>query len=187
MLPSGARSRIKLIDTLDGPLDEAIPPLSVSILLEDDIDVSRGDMICRPHNQPAVAQDIDAMVCWMSDAPLAPGRQLIVKHTTRTAKTVVRELRYRLDVNTLHRDETAETLKLNAHHLLGLATLAQGSFARAVEHLRLVMAEVQVATVRNQVALSLFSDDQSVHSYVDGRRVTDPASWEGVRRIVIGG
>jgi bifunctional enzyme CysN/CysC len=113
VLPSGFQTTIAGIDTEDGPVDEAFAPMAVTVRLADDLDVSRGDMICRPHNAAVAAQDIDAMVCWMSDAPLAPGRQLIVKHTTRTAKTVVRELRYRLDVNTLHRDESAETLKLN--------------------------------------------------------------------------
>ena len=93
---------------------EAFPPMSVTILLDDDIDISRGDMFCRPHNQPPVAQDIEAMVCWMSDVrPLAPRSRLIVKHTTRTVKTIVRDLQYRLDVNTLHRDEQATQLGLN--------------------------------------------------------------------------
>jgi bifunctional enzyme CysN/CysC len=87
--------------------------MSVVLRLEDDLDVSRGDMICRPHNSPLVAQDLDAMVCWMSDRPLQPGRKLVIKHTTRTARAVVRDLRYRLDINSLHRDEAAGDLRLN--------------------------------------------------------------------------
>jgi bifunctional enzyme CysN/CysC len=113
VLPSGFETPIASIDTEDGPVDEAFPPMSVTIRLEDDLDVSRGDMICRPHNAPLPSQDIDAMVCWMSDAPLVPGQQLAVKHTTRSARALVRTLRYRLDVNTLHRDEDAERLGLN--------------------------------------------------------------------------
>ncbi|MGZ8572044.1 MAG: elongation factor 1-alpha C-terminal domain-related protein, partial [Actinomycetota bacterium] len=113
VLPSGFETKIAAIDTEDGPVDEAFAPMAVTVRLADDLDVSRGDMICRPHNAAVAAQDIDAMVCWMSDAPLAPGRQLVIKHTTRTAKAVVRDLRYRLDVNTLHRDESAEVLRLN--------------------------------------------------------------------------
>jgi sulfate adenylyltransferase subunit 1 (EFTu-like GTPase family) len=88
--------------------------MSVTLLLDDDLDVSRGDMFCRPHNQPPAAQDVQAMVCWMSDArSLSVGSRLVVKHTTRTVKAIVRDLQYRLDVNTLHRDEQASKLGLN--------------------------------------------------------------------------
>ncbi|MET8144751.1 sulfate adenylyltransferase subunit CysN [Sphaerisporangium sp. NPDC005288] len=113
-LPSGLTTRVAAIDTFDGPIEEAFPPMSVTLRLEDDIDISRGDMICRPHNQPQVAQDIDAMVCWMTDGlKLGPRSKLVIKHTTRTARALVRDLHYRLDVNTLHRDESAGSLGLN--------------------------------------------------------------------------
>jgi bifunctional enzyme CysN/CysC len=114
VLPSGFTTRVASIDTADGPIDEAFPPMSVSLRLEDDIDISRGDMICRPHNQPTMSQDIDAMVCWMSDrSVLTNGAKLAIKHTTRSARALVRQLHYRLDVDTLHRDETVTSLKLN--------------------------------------------------------------------------
>ena len=114
VLPSGMTSTIAGIDTADGPVDEAFPPMSVTVRLTDEIDISRGDMICRPHNAPAVAQDVEAMVCWMDEsAPLRVGGKYTIKHTTRTARTVVRGLQYRLDVNTLHRDENADELRLN--------------------------------------------------------------------------
>jgi bifunctional enzyme CysN/CysC len=113
-LPSGLTTRIKRIDTADGPVDEAYSPMSVTLLLEDDIDISRGDMICRPHNRPQVTQDLDAMVCWMSDDRALTSRtKLVIKHTTRTARVLVKDLHYQLDVNTLHRDEDAERLELN--------------------------------------------------------------------------
>jgi bifunctional enzyme CysN/CysC len=113
-LPSGFTTTVKRIDSARGPLSEAFPPMSVTLVLADDIDISRGDMICRPHNQPAVTQDVDAMVCWMSESRrLAPRDRLIVKHTTRTAKAIVRDLHYRLDVNTLHRHEGVSDLSLN--------------------------------------------------------------------------
>jgi bifunctional enzyme CysN/CysC len=113
-LPSGFSSRIASIDTADGPVDEAYPPMSVTIRLEDNIDVSRGDLLCRPHNQPLVTQDVDAMVCWMDSAQaLRPGQKLAVKHTTRSARALVKDLQYRLDVNTLHRDDQATELTLN--------------------------------------------------------------------------
>jgi bifunctional enzyme CysN/CysC len=113
VLPSGFTSTIEAIDTPDGPVDEAFPPMSVTVRLSDDLDISRGDMICRVNNAPTVTQDIDAMVCWMTDRPLVPGQKLAVKHTTRQARALVRDLRYRLDVNTLHRDEDSTELGLN--------------------------------------------------------------------------
>jgi len=113
VLPSGLRSTIESIDTADGPIDEAFPPMSVTVRLADDIDISRGDMICRPHNQPRSSQDVDAMVCWLTDEPLRVRGMYAVKHTTRSARAQVRAIDYRIDVNTLHRDEAAETLSLN--------------------------------------------------------------------------
>jgi bifunctional enzyme CysN/CysC len=113
VLPSGFTSTIAAIDTFDGPVEEAYPPMSVTVRLADDIDVSRGDMICRVHNQPSVGQDIDAMVCWMTDAPLVPNAKYAIKHTTRSARAVVKNLQYRLEINSLHRDETADRLVLN--------------------------------------------------------------------------
>ncbi|RKT78463.1 sulfate adenylyltransferase subunit 1 [Terracoccus luteus] len=114
VLPSGFTSRILAVETADGEVDEAFPPMSVTVRLEDEIDVSRGDMICRPHNQPAVAQDIDAMICWMDESsPMRLGGKYAIKHTTRSARTIVKQLQYRLDVNSLHRDEEATALSLN--------------------------------------------------------------------------
>ncbi|HKD96621.1 MAG TPA: sulfate adenylyltransferase subunit CysN [Micromonosporaceae bacterium] len=114
VLPSGFTSTISGIDTADGPVAEAFPPMSVTVRLADEIDISRGDMICRPNNSPAVAQDVEAMVCWMDETrPLTVGAKYAIKHTTRSARGVVRDLNYRLDVNTLHRDESATELRLN--------------------------------------------------------------------------
>ncbi|HEX6498333.1 MAG TPA: GTP-binding protein [Micromonosporaceae bacterium] len=114
VLPSGFTTRIAAIETADGPVEEAFPPMSVTVRLEDELDVSRGDLICRPHNAPTVAQDIEAMVCWMDETkPLAVGNRYAIKHTTRSARAIVRDLHYRLDVNTLHRDEAADRLALN--------------------------------------------------------------------------
>jgi bifunctional enzyme CysN/CysC len=114
VLPSGFESKIAGIDTFDGPVTEAAPPMSVTVRLEDDLDISRGDMICRPHNHPTVGQDIDAMVCWLTDATqLRTGNKYAIKHTTRWAKALVSDLQYRLDINTLHRDEEADHLTLN--------------------------------------------------------------------------
>jgi bifunctional enzyme CysN/CysC len=113
VMPSGRTSKIAAIDTFDGELEEAYPPLSVTVRLEDDVDVSRGDMICRPHNQPSETRQIDAMVCWMSERPLSGSGRYRIKHTSRTALAKVDEVRYVLNVNTLHRDEQAASLELN--------------------------------------------------------------------------
>jgi bifunctional enzyme CysN/CysC len=113
-LPSGFTTKIRAVEAAGAPVAEAFAPMSVTLLLDDDVDISRGDMICRPNNRPAVAQDIEAMVCWMSsDQVLAKRSRLVVKHTSRTVKAIVTDLHYRIDVNTLHRDESAAQLGLN--------------------------------------------------------------------------
>ena len=114
VLPSGFESTIKSIDTLDGPVDEAFAPMAVTVRLEDEIDISRGDMICRPNNQPIVSQDIDAMICWMDETQaLSPRKKYAIKHTSRTGRVMVKDINYRLDINTLHRDEEATEISLN--------------------------------------------------------------------------
>jgi bifunctional enzyme CysN/CysC len=114
VLPSGFESTIKSIETFDGPVEEAFAPMAVTVRLDDEIDISRGDMIVRPHNQPSTSQNIDAMVCWMSEkANLASGSKLVIKHTTRATKAIVKDLQYHLDINTLHRDEESTELGLN--------------------------------------------------------------------------
>ena len=102
------------IETTRGPVDEAFAPMSVTLRLADEIDISRGDMIARRKNQPHVGQDIEAMVCWMSENTwLREGAKLAIKHTTRWARALVKDLQYQLDVNTLHRYEDAVGLALN--------------------------------------------------------------------------
>ncbi len=99
--------------------------MSVAITLADEIDISRGDMICRPHNRPDVGQDIDAMVCWMNEqSSLTPNAKYAIKHTTRSARALVKGLHYRLDVNTLHRDHEATGLALNEIGRVSLRTTA---------------------------------------------------------------
>jgi bifunctional enzyme CysN/CysC len=123
VLPSGFSSAVKSIDTFEGPVDEAFAPMSVAVTLTDDIDISRGDMICRPHNQPSIGQDVDAMICWMSESSsLRPGAKYSLKHTTRSARALIKDLHYRLDVNTLHRDHDAGDLSLNEIGRVSLRT-----------------------------------------------------------------
>jgi sulfate adenylyltransferase large subunit len=112
VLPSGRRTTVAGIDTFDGPVGAAYPPMSVTIRLTDDVDVSRGDLIVAAGSRPTVSQDLVATVCWMSDEPLRPGARLAVKHTTRTAKAIVKEIGERLDVTTFETGAATE-LHLN--------------------------------------------------------------------------
>ncbi len=113
VLPSGQRSKVAGIDTFDGPVDEAFPPMSVALRLTGDIDVSRGSTIARTQNQPSVSNSFECLLCWMSEQPLDAKRRYLVKHTTRTAMVGAVDVRYKLDVEDLHRDESASTLGLN--------------------------------------------------------------------------
>jgi len=126
VLPSGFTSTIDRIDGPGGgPLAEAFAPISATLLLTDDIDISRGDLIARPHNRPHVGQDIDATVCWMDErSALRAGAKYTLKHTTRAVKALVQDLTYRLDINTLHRDEDATELGLNEIGRVRLRTQA---------------------------------------------------------------
>jgi bifunctional enzyme CysN/CysC len=114
VLPTGTTSRIASILTADGEVAEAYPPLAVVITLTDDIAVSRGDILCRPNNRPTVTSDIEATICWMDErSDLTEGRTYLIKHNTRTVRAVLESLQYRLEINGLHRDDTAESLALN--------------------------------------------------------------------------
>jgi len=113
VLPSGFSSKIKGINLHDKQLEEAYPPMSVSITLEDEIDISRGDMIVKPNNQAEAKQDIDLMVCWMSNKALVPNGKYVVKHTTNEARAMVKAVLYKMDINTLHKIEDNREVKLN--------------------------------------------------------------------------
>ena len=113
-LPSGFQSRIKAIHTMDGEIDEAFHPTSCAITLEDEIDIGRGDMLVKPNNQPHIGQDIEAMLCWFSDRkPLKARSKYVLRHTTRECRAIVTELRYKVDINTLHKLEGVDEFVLN--------------------------------------------------------------------------
>jgi len=112
-LPSGFTTRIKTIELNGEKLEAAYAPMSVVMTLEDEIDISRGDMIVRPNNQPNVGQNIDIMICWMSTHPLTPKTKLFIKHTTRECMAIVNELQYKVNVNTLHREKEIEKIEMN--------------------------------------------------------------------------
>jgi sulfate adenylyltransferase subunit 1 len=113
LLPSGFTSKIAKIDTYDGELEEAYPPLSVTMLLEDDLDLSRGDMIVRENNHPEVEQDLEVMVCWFSEQPLQLHGKYTLLHTTQEVRCIIKEIRYKLDINTLHRKEEDTNIGMN--------------------------------------------------------------------------
>jgi sulfate adenylyltransferase subunit 1 len=113
ILPSGFTTRVKTIELNGHELPQAFAPMSVTIQLADDIDISRGDMIARAGNQPHITQDIEAMVCWMSDKPLQPNAKYALKHTTRDTRAVIKEIKYKLDISTLHRITDSPSIGMN--------------------------------------------------------------------------
>ena len=122
VLPSGFSSKIKSIHTMAGELDEAFAPMSVTMTLDDDIDVSRGAMIVRENNQPEVSQDMDIMICWMSEKPLQLNGKYAVKHTTNDARCIIKTVKYKLNVNTLHRNEQDKEICMNDIGRISLRT-----------------------------------------------------------------
>ncbi len=113
VLPSGFTSRVKAIHSPAGELNEAFAPQSVCLTLTDEIDISRGDMLVKANNPPRVGQDIDAMVCWFSPRAMPPRANLILRHTTRETKAVVKEVKYHVDINTLHKIEDVDHFAMN--------------------------------------------------------------------------
>jgi len=113
VMPSGFTSKIKSIDTLEGELEEAFAPMSVSITLTDDIDISRGDMLVKKNNQPKALQEFDAMLCWLHNDPAKPRAKYTILHTSNEQKAMVKEVIYKIDINTYDRLEENKSLQMN--------------------------------------------------------------------------
>ena len=113
VLPSGFTSKIKSIDTFDGEVAEAFSPMSVCMTLTDNIDISRGDMLVRENNKPTIEQDIDVMICWMNEKKMIPKGKYSIRHTSQTARCIIKEVKYKIDINTLHRMEDEKEIGLN--------------------------------------------------------------------------
>jgi len=113
ILPSGFTSKIKSIDTFNGEVREAFSPMSVCMTLEDDIDISRGDMLVRQNNQPCIEQDIELMICWMNDKKMILKGKYTIRHTSQTARCIIKNIQYKMDINTLHRNEEEKEIGLN--------------------------------------------------------------------------
>ena len=178
VLPSGQHSKIAGIDTFDGPIAAAFPPMSVALRLADDIDVGRGSTIVRPQNQPTVSSSFECLLCWMSEQPLSPRRRYLVKHTTRTAMVGAVEVRYRLDVETLRRDDDVSSLEMN-------------DLARV--HVQLSAPLVFDSYRRNRVTGSLIVIDEATNETVGAGVILDTeveeakserspnVKWQGTR------
>ena len=113
VMPSGFNSKIKSIDTFDNSLSEAYAPMSVSITLEDDIDISRGDMIVRSNNKPLASQDVDVMLCWLGNEPAKPRAKYTIKHTTNDQTAMIKEIIYKYNIDSLERNLEDKDLRMN--------------------------------------------------------------------------
>ena len=124
VLPSGFTTQVATIETFERRLDEAFSPLSVTITLNSNIDISRGNMIVKPNNPPQVAQDIEAMICWFSERPMVSRGKYVLRHTTNEVKAVIRNVRYKVDINTLHKIKNDLDFHLNDIGRISLRTSA---------------------------------------------------------------
>ena len=164
-LPAQKSSRVKEIVTMDGNVDEAFAPMSITLTLEDEIDVSRGDMLVHPANMPRSEQKFDAMIVWMDEKPLVPGKQYAIKHTSKEVAGTVDTLRYRVDVNTLRRQDSP-TLKLNeigrCHLTLNQPIMYDGYRRNRATGAFIVMDRLNNTTVAAGMILDrVTSDDQN--------------------------
>ncbi|KPQ08608.1 MAG: sulfate adenylyltransferase subunit 1 [Algoriphagus marincola HL-49] len=149
VLPSGFTSKIKSIELNGTPIEEAFSPMSVTMTLEDEIDISRGDMIVRPNNQPEVTQDLEVMVCWMNQKTLQSRTKLIIKHTTKECQAMVKEIQYKVDVNTLHRIEDISQIGMNDIARVSIRT-AQPIFKDAYRRNRLTGSVILIDANTNE-------------------------------------
>jgi sulfate adenylyltransferase subunit 1 len=160
VLPSGFSTTITSVEAPKGSIDEAFPPMSVVMQLKDDLDISRGDMIIREHNTPLIGQDLDIMVCWMNTRPLIPGTRYIIHHTTRETKGIVKEIQYKIDINTLHRIPDVPRLELNDIGRITIRT-AQPLFYDSYQ--------------KNRATGSLILIDEATNETVGAGMIRDPS------------
>lgn len=149
VLPSGFSTKIKSIELNGEKIHEAFSPMSVTMTLEDEIDISRGDMIVRPKNQPDATQDLEVMVCWMNQKTLQSRTKLILKHTTKECQAMVKEIQYKVDVNTLHRVEDISEIGMNDIARVSIRT-AQPVFKDAYRRNRLTGSVILIDPNTNE-------------------------------------
>jgi bifunctional enzyme CysN/CysC len=181
VLPSGHHTTVAGIDTFDGPVTEAFPPMSVALRLADDIDVGRGSTIVRPQNQPTVSSSFECLLCWMSEQPLSSQRRYLVKHTTRTAMVGGVDVRYRIDVESLRRDEDASSLQMNdlaRVHLQLSAPLVFDSYRRN----RVTGSLILIDEATNETVAAGVILDTEVEEPEEGKSERSPnVKWQGTR------
>jgi sulfate adenylyltransferase subunit 1 len=149
VLPSGFATTIKSIEDPQGEIAEAFPPMSVVMQLTDDLDISRGDMLVRPHNTPFISNNLDSMICWMNVKPLTLGTRYIVRHTTRETKGIVKQIQYKIDINTLHRIPEVQQLELNEIGRITMRT-AQPLFYDSYQHNRATGSIILIDETTNE-------------------------------------
>jgi sulfate adenylyltransferase subunit 1 len=149
VLPSGFTTTIKSIEGPQGELIEAFPPMSVVMQLTDDLDISRGDMLVRPHNTPFISNNLDSMICWMNVKPLTLGTRYIIRHTTRETKGIVKQIQYKIDINTLHRIPETPELGLNEIGRITIRT-AQPLFYDSYQHNRATGSIILIDEITNE-------------------------------------
>jgi len=149
VLPSGFTTTIKSIEDPQGEIAEAFPPMSVVMQLTDDLDISRGDMLVRPHNTPFISTHLDSMICWMNVKPLTLGTRYIVRHTTRETKGIVKQIQYKIDINTLHRIPEVPQLGLNEIGRITMRT-AQPLFYDSYQHNRATGSIILIDETTNE-------------------------------------
>jgi bifunctional enzyme CysN/CysC len=195
ILPSGESSRVKAIANFDQQLREAYPPLSVAVQLTDDIDISRGDLICRPRNHPTVSRDVEAIVCWMADEASRPHGRYLVKHTTRTVRGVISEIVHRIDVDTLHHDASVQQLALNEIGRVRLRTGSPlvfdpydrnrrtGAFILVDEATHATVAAGMILGVGEDLATGVGARQRSTNVTWQPSRMTREARWSALGRV----
>jgi sulfate adenylyltransferase subunit 1 len=160
VLPTGFSTTITSIETPQGTIDEGFPPMSVVMQLQDDLDISRGDMLVREHNTPLISQDIELMVCWMSTRPLVAKNRYIIRHTTKELKGIVSDIQYKIDINTLHRITNVTSLGLNDIGRIAMRT-AQPLFYDSYK--------------RNRATGSVLLIDETTNETVGAGMIRDPS------------
>lgn len=149
VLPSGATSRIKSVDADGGSLSEGFAPQSVTLTLEDEVDISRGDMIVPEGNSPQVSQDLDVMICWLGERSLVPNGKYALRHTTRDVRAIVKAVKYKLDISTLEENTSSTTVSLNEIARLTLKT-TQPLFFDAYRHNRITGSLILIDEATNE-------------------------------------
>jgi sulfate adenylyltransferase subunit 1 len=168
VLPSGETAVIKTIELFGENIDEAYAPMSVTMTLDRDVDISRGDMIIRENNVPSIAQDIDVMICWMNSTKLQVGGKYAIRHTVKDARCIVKEIRYKVDINTLHRNEEDKDINMNDIARINIKTTVPLYFDayRKNRHTgSIILIDEATSSQDKEAALDILDNWRAIHRY----------------------